>query len=268
MLKTAASSSANDSIKTLKCVLANILVERGVLSSKPETFDALLASLNMSKKWSPTAATYAFTDNCISRVVRQPVHYLDLSALSLGEGAKSSSWGTLVTCIAEQWPFVAKDDDPDAQKNIAEWIARFFSALGNDGKAAGQSTIDTIRDGMVKTTEGRPGSLLEKAFKKHVSHLVKLQPSEDTEKPQTNGHIEMEERKRQSSEVGLEDLFGAPARSPEALQGLDRWEHADLESAVSSGRLGRLLQCVASGEEEIRRQAFLILRQLMLIVKV
>ena len=248
--------------------MRNILVEQGVLTSEPETFDVLLASLDVSKKWSPTAATYAFIDNCISRVVRQPVHYLDLNAMSLGEGAENGSRGTLVACIAEQWPFVAKNDDPDAQSNIAEWIARFFSALGGDGKAARQSTIGMIWDGMVKIAEGRPRSLLEKAFKKHVSHPVKLHPSEENEKPQINGHIEMEDEKKQSSEVGLEDLFHAPARSPETLEGLDRWENADLESAVSSGQLGRLLQCVASGEEEIRRQAFVILRQLMLIVKV
>ena len=244
------------------------MVERGVLANEPEAFKALLLSLSASKKWSPTTPTYAFIDNCMSRIVRQPIHYLDLSVSSFEGDAETSPRGTLLACIAEQWPFVAKSDDLDAQKNIAEWISRFFSALGRDEGAVAQTKIDRIRNKMIKDTQEASGSILEKALKKQSRHPIKLEPSVDPTEHQTNGHVEMETVKRQSSEIVLEDLFGVPARSPDSFQGLDRWEKADLEPAVSSGRLSRLLQCVASMEEEIRRQAFLILRQLMVMVKV
>jgi hypothetical protein len=199
--------------------------------------------------------------------VRQPVHYRDLSAMTSGEDAGSSFQGMFVSCIAEQWPFVAKNDDLDAQKNVAEWIARFFSALGVHEDAS-QSRIGRIVEDMIKAVQGASGSILEKAFKKQSKHPIKLEPSETPDEPQTNGDVEMQESKENPSDIVLEDTLGVPARGPDSLQGLDRWENADLESAIPSGRLGRLLQCVASEEEEIRRQAFLIMRQLMAIVKV
>ena len=266
LLRIAASSAAPN-VRTIQAVLRTISVEKGVLPDDHQAFDALLASLASSKEWSPSPATFAFIDNCMLRIVRQPVHYLDLSALSMVNDAESSVWGTLVSCIAEQWAFVAKSGELDAQKNVAEWIARFFAALSLDVENATLSSVRTVRDDMIKTTQGTPGSVLEKAFKKQRKHPLKLEPSEVSDEPQMNGGIKVDEVKENTSQVVLEDIFGVPARSPDSLQGLDRWENADLESAVSTGRLGRLLQCIASAEE-IRRQAFLILRQLMAIVKV
>jgi hypothetical protein len=204
----------------------------------------------------------------VGRIVRQPVHYLDLTALFLGKDADSISHSMLLACIAEQWPFAAKNHNFDAQKNVAEWIARFFSLLGVDEEDANQSKISKILDEMIKTVQGTPGSLLEKAFKKQSKHRIKLGPWGICDEPQTKGDIEMQEVLEKPSDIVLDDLFGVPARSPDSLEGLDRWENADLESAVTGGRLVRLLQCVASAEEEIRRQAFLILRQLMAIVMV
>lgn len=269
-----AAASANPEIQTVKFVLRTVLVENGVLLNQPRAFDALLASLHKSKKWSPSLATYAFIDNCIGRVVRQPVHYLDLLALATGENTEIGSQGTLVASIAEQWPFVAKNDDVDAQKNVAEWIARFLSVSGSDEEDASHSRIGSIFDDVIKAMQGTAGSVLERAFKKQSKHPIKLEPLESSDEPRTDSDLEKQEGlenqevKERPSEIVLEDLFGTSGRSPNSLQSLDRWENVDLESAVSSGRLGRLLQCVASEEEEIRRQAFLILRQLMSIVKV
>lgn len=200
--------------------------------------------------------------------MRQPVHYLDLTALSLGADVDSSSYGMLLACISEQWPFVAKNDQLDAQKNIAEWVTRSFSALEADDEDANPSKIGKILDEMINAVPGTLGLLLERASKKQSKHPINLEPRGVFDEPQMNDDIEMQEVLERQSGIVLEDLFGVPTRSPASLEGLDRWENADLESTVSSGRLGRLLQCVASAEEEIRRQAFLILRQLMAIVTV
>jgi nucleolar pre-ribosomal-associated protein 1 len=263
-----ASSSANPEVNPVKAVLRTVLVEKGVLSNESRAFDTLLASLNSSKKWSPSPAIYTFIDNCIGRVVRQPVHYLDLTTSSRGEDAGISSSGTLVMCIAEQWPFLAKNDDLDVQKNVAEWIARFIAAPGLDEEDVIRSKIGKIVDDMITIAHGTPGPILEKAFKKQSKHPIKLEPLEVPDEPQTNGDIEMEKVKEKRLEIVLEDIFGLPKRSPDSLQGLDQWENADLESAITSGQLSRLLQCVASAEEETRRQAFLTLRQLMAVFKV
>ena len=268
MLKITASSATDPNVNPVKAVLRTILIEKGIIANGPRPFDGLLTSLKASKKWSPSPNTYAFIDNCMGRAVRQPVRYLDLSALTLGGDAESSSHGIFVACIAEQWPFVVKIDDSDTQKNIAEWIARFFSALGVDEEDASLSKTAMTRNGMIEATEGVAGSILEKAFKKQSKHPVKLEFSEVPHALQTGGDTEMDDAEEKPSEIVLEDMFGMPASSPHSIQGLDRWDGAGLESAISSGRVGRLLQCVTSEEEEIRRQAALILGQLMAIVEV
>jgi hypothetical protein len=262
------SSSTNPNIKPVQAVLRTFLGEKGVLSNEERAFGALLASLASSKKWSPSHATFAFVDNCVERVVRQPVHYLDLITSIFGEDIERGSQGAFLVCIAEQWPFVAKNGDLDAQKNVAEWIARFFSALGEVEEDSSQRKIATLREHMLEPLHSMPGSVLEKAFKKQGKHPIKLESSEDRTKSEVNGDVEMHDVEEKQPEVSLGEIFGTPARSPDSVQGLDLWDNVDLESAVSSGRLGRLLQCIVSGEEEIRRQAFLLLRRLMAIVKV
>ena len=268
LLGITASSSASPSVTPLRAVLKAVLVKNGVLSNTCRAFDALVASLTPSKKWSPSPTTHSFVDNCIGRVVRQPVQYLDLSALTLGKEADSTQDCLLLACIAEQWPFLVKNEDLDAQNNVAEWIARFLSAVGTDELDATQSKIDKILDGMVKAVQGTPSLTLEKAFKQQSKHPIKLEARQVFEPRRPSVQPEPDEEKGKLSEIILDDVFGMPAGSPDSIQGLDRWENADLESAVTGGRLSRLLQCVASTEEEIRRQAFLVLRQVMAIVKV
>src|SRR5271156_5633395 len=114
-----ATSSTNPNIKPVQAVLRTVLGEKGVLSNEERAFGALLASIASSKKWSPSHATFTFVDNCVERVVRQPVHYLDLITLTFGEDVERGSQGALLVCIAEQWPFVAKNDDLDTQRNVA-----------------------------------------------------------------------------------------------------------------------------------------------------
>jgi nucleolar pre-ribosomal-associated protein 1 len=239
-----------------------------VLSNEERAFDALLASLASSKKWSPSYVTFTFVDNCLGRVVRQPVHYLDLITLIFGEDAEKGFQDAFIACIAEQWPFVAKNDDLETQRNVAEWIARFFSALGEVRENASQRKIARLQEHMLKSVQSTPGSVLEKEFKKRGKRPFKLESPEDHTKPEANGDVEMYDVGEKRPEVSLGEIFGIPARSPNSVQGLDQWDNVDLESAISSGRLDRLLQCVVSGEEEIRRQAFLLLGQLMTIVKV
>src|SRR4051794_31350536 len=151
LLRIMVTSSANPNIEPVQAVLRTVLSKKGVLSNKERAFDALLASLASSKKWSPSPGTFAFVDNCVERVVRQPVHYLDLITLIFGEDTKRGSDGAFITCIAEQWPFIAKNDDLGVQENVAEWIARFFSALGEVEEDASQRKIATLREHMLKS---------------------------------------------------------------------------------------------------------------------
>jgi hypothetical protein len=188
--------------------------------------------------------------------------------LTFGEEAERGSQGAFIACIAEQWPFVAKNDDSDAQRSVAEWIARFFSALGGVGKNTSRLKIAWLQEHMLKSVQNTPGSVLEKEFKKRGKHPIKLGSPEDHTRPEANSDMEMYDVEEKRPEASLGEIFGIPARSPNSVQGLDRWDNVDLESAVSSGRLGRLLQCIVSEEEEIRRQAFLLLGQLMTVVKV
>lgn len=255
-------------IKYVKASLRTLLAGKGVLADKSRAFDALLSSLNRSKIWSPSLATYAFVDNCIGRAVRHPVQYFDLSASILGIDTESTLQSTLIACIAEQWPFVVKNEDLDAQKGVAEWIARFFSALRTDEPDATQWKIGKIVADMIEATQGTAGSILERAFQRRNKHPIKPEPLEVFEAPEIIGDMRTEQAKDKLSKPVLESAFGTPATSPDSVHGLDRWEGVDLETAVSSGRLSRLIQCLSSAEEETRRQAFLVLRRLMATIKV
>ena len=251
--------------KKMKVLLKTILIDDGVISG-PIAFATLMATLCTSKQWRAMPATLSFVENCVSRIFKQPVHYLDLRSLMTSPDTDHNSCDMLIVCVAEQWPFTAKNEGMEAQKNVAEWIARLFSAI----EAAPEQGIDlvAISSQMMREVEEDARCILKKAFEKQSKHPVKIEEASPDE-PFANGVMVFEESKSESPEVHLEDAFGISAKVPKSLEGLDRWDTTDLETAVSNGRLGRLQQCLASEEEEeIRRQAFLILRTLMGQVKV
>lgn len=266
MLKIVTSASTTPESLKIRALLKTILVEYGVVSTGSLLFDALVASLSPSKKWTPEPSTFAFIENCTARIARQPVHYMDLATLNLETATEAKSSALLLACLAEQWSFVAKSNDDDAQKNIAEWTARFLSTIEGEGQQ--EQYLTMARKNILEGLDSDARLILEKAFKKQAKRPVKLEASEDTTELPNNGIVEPHEADVEMTEVLLDDLFGLPARCPESLEGLERWDAIDLESAVSNGRLGRLIQCLASEEEEIRRYAFSIMRGLMVKVKV
>ncbi len=264
MLNITTSLAVNPAIKKMRVLLKTMLIENGVIPG-PRAFESLMASLRPSKTWTALPATFSFVENCVSRIIKQPVHYLDLRSLVISADTGHLLCDMLTVCVAEQWPFTTNSETVEVQKNTAEWIARFFSAI--EEKPEQNLKLASVREQMETAVDGDARFILNKAFKKANKHPAKVEIA-NLDESVANGVAVIEEAKTRLQEVQLEDMFVLPVKAPGSLGGLDRWDTTDLETAVSNGRLGRLLQCIASEEEEIRRQAFLILRTLMGQVKV
>ena len=262
MLKIAVGLDPENPLREeIKSLLTGLLVENGLVQEKFRAFNPLLTSLLTSENWSPQLATFKFVDSCIARLVRQPVHYQDLAELRLSRNSSQRPCSLLTTCVVEQWPFVARNENSETQKNIVEWIARFTRALSMVA-SSGKSDMYNVGDEMMEAVEGQSKSFVAKAFEKEAKRAPLLSPLEIHHEAQTNGVAESPATEEKQPHVALGDMLGSISRSAESLEGLDRWDKEDLESAISSGRLGRLLHCMGSEEEEIRRQTFLLLRGL------
>src|SRR5271163_2651761 len=127
LLRFCASSNV-DTLVLQQCgkILHSIMVDKGILQAEAQSSHALLASLR-NLKWTPLLDTFGFIENCVARIVQHPVRYLDILEASQLTVSDKKPLCLLACCIAEQWAYVAKNPDKKARKNIAEWIARFFS---------------------------------------------------------------------------------------------------------------------------------------------
>jgi len=240
------------------------MVDKGILQAEVQSNQALLASLRNSK-WTPLLDTFGFIENCVARIVQHPVRYLDILEASQLTVSDKKPLCLLACCIAEQWAYVAKNPDKKARKNIAEWIARFFSALEQIGENV--QVMAELQEDMMKASDEKLQSILQKAFEKQQKKPSVAVPGDKT---QDLPRMDMPQITDSTSitTVDLNVVFGPPSKNPSSIGGLDRWDQVDLDLAVANGRVSRLVQCAASPEEEVRRQAYHTIQSLMRIVEV
>jgi hypothetical protein len=250
-------------ISSIKKLLRKIVAEDGVLVNEMGDSDALAISLTREDNWAPSAKSFSFFDNCACRITRQPVHYEDLAArVNVSHGPVS----LLPFCIAEQWPFVMEAEDVDPQKSIAEWIIRLLALLTHAGEDEG--VIQEVHSQIVKATKDP----LLKRFVKKV-YQKRLHETLAREQPK-----DVESSLNQAKLSPLLEAFDAPvvpgitfeprAKVMETMEGLERLVNEDVETAVASGRLGRLCRSLSSLVEETRRQGFIILQGTMTRIEV
>src|SRR5271163_2732607 len=171
-------SSTVDTLVVQQCgkILHSIMVEKGILQAEAQSSHALLASLRNSKKWTPLLDTFGFIENCVGRIVQHPVRYLDMLEANQLTVSDNKPLCLLACCIAEQWAYVAKNPDK-ARKNIAEWIARFFSALEQIGENI--RVMAKLQEDMMKASDGKFQSILQKAFEEQQKKLCVAVPAGD-----------------------------------------------------------------------------------------
>ncbi|KAL2438495.1 hypothetical protein ABEF95_011224 [Exophiala dermatitidis] len=258
-------------------VIQAILSDKGILNPDTASFQALVASLTPTKKWQAELETYQFLDNCMTRTMQRPVKYLDRLEQMQQLLSDSTGLSLIACCMAEQWPFVVKKGDKKATKNIAGWMARFFSALD----AAGENwrILSHLQEEMKVEADGdeKAKAALAKALEKQRKKPVELPSQEpsDTEKATETARLERVNGddtakmalEKPSDEAGHavdpDKVFDPQPSIPSSLQGIDRWTKPDFESEIKSGRLANLLRCLISPDAEIRLQAFHTLQTVM-----
>lgn len=258
MLTEATSDQAP--LEDIRSLVQDVLIQNSVILS-PASFNALLSSIDTSD--SVTLATQlSFLDNCITRLVKKPVLYLDLVQSLVGDGQENLS--LLVGVISEQWPFVVKSGQSDKQVVVSSWISRLLGLLnvvGEDEKA-----LKAVRDAVIDNMENKKvRSALKKAFK----HAKEAGEQND------NGHTlvtangsSKSESQIQASRVDLTEMFGALPVESESRPVLNRWEREEIELTLEKGHIGELMLCLCSEYEEIRRQANAAISRFMVKIRV
>jgi nucleolar pre-ribosomal-associated protein 1 len=248
ILKVLVETSDKNSARRISTLLRTVLTEENsILLNSPQSFVALLASLEDSESDS-LHRQLMFFDNCVCRVAKKPVHYLDLiDSLSADAAGRISP---LVAAIIEQWPFVVKSGDATAEAAVGSWVAKFLGTL----KAA--------RDALVEASEGkRARSLFKKALKEAVE-------ADEGDQMDIDSGPTVHAASHKPAEVDLDEIFGSLPTEGTTHNALHRWEREDVEAAVEQGRIAELILCLCSQHEEVRRQAFANLIRFMAKLKV
>ena len=256
VLRTLAETNEHAPLERVKALLRDVLIQNAVLL-KGCSFDALLESLKGSDSDALTVQL-SFLDNCITRLVKKPVLYLDIVESLVNKRQKYLS--PIVAIINEQWPFVVKMGNTKREAIISEWAARLFGLFGQLGED--KEALATIRHNMINATKDSGShSLLKKAFK-FTNEAINLTSNEqriisaDTSLQTMTGKID--------HGTDMSVVFGPLPVEDESHPGLHKWERDELEVALEQGHVGDLIFCLCSEHEEIRRQAFASLSRFMI----
>lgn len=247
--------------KSILRLSRSVMIEQGVIDQGETIFDAFMTSLSSSKEWSPDKHTYAFLDNCMSRIVRQPIKYFELLETAQTYNSDKGPLSLLACCIAEQWQFIAKGDNKEAQKRVASWISRVFDAFGVSG--GNIRVLAHLAEDMVRDSPEKPKLMLQKAIEKQEKSPIKVAGLGVEPHIAAVESTLVDEDHKKTTSVDLNAIFESPSSPPTSLEGLIKWSPSSLESDIHSGRLSRLVRCTTSPLEEVRIQTFTTLQSLL-----
>jgi nucleolar pre-ribosomal-associated protein 1 len=252
LLKFCAQTPDHEITKHSLPMLKKLLHSKGILHPATRSVDALLVSLASAKKWQPEMPTLNFLENCMMRTSKSPVKYLDQVEAIQQDVSDNKELSLLACCVAEQWPFVTKNDIKDEIKNVAGWIARFFWALDSVGE--NYRVMTRLQETMLGVSEGH--EILQKALEKQrkkptVPAVLNVLTTQEVDQDAVE-HL----ASSSSSDFDLPAIFPLLPRIPTSLSGLTNWTNIDFESAIHTGRLANLLRGLLSREHEIALQAF------------
>ncbi|CAG8059748.1 unnamed protein product [Penicillium salamii] len=243
ILKVLMDTSDKDSSRRISTLLKTVLVENSILRSSPLAFVSILSSLENSEP-SALHQQLVFFDNCVSRVAKKPVHYLDLLQ-SLSTDSETVS--ALVAVVVEQWPFVVKAGDASTATAVGSWIASLFANLKQAGESA--KALKAARDALVEATETKNiKSLLKKSLK---GDEVDIEDKMDIDSGSS-----LPTQTKKAPIIDLDEIFGFLPTEGTTHNALHKWEREDIEEAIDQDHLAELMLCICSEHEEVRRQAF------------
>ena len=260
------SSVTGDVQHNIRLLLRSINADHGIfqLETNISGIDALLFSLQLGEQWPTSSALYEYLDNCFSRFVRKSIKYFcdsfDFSEVDSSSERKPVSLFLFV--MVEQWPYLVDSVKASDLKTIGKWIAYLLELLDLIGES--KAVLLQIRDQMVqqlgdtscrnilqKSMTGRPNlEMLERVEEILLSSAN--EPSHTTSKP-TN-------ESRGDDESESLSLPSAPPEEPEDHPEFAQYMREDLTESIENGTFGKIILCLCSERDDIRKQAFSILQ--------
>lgn len=218
------------------------------------SFGALVKSLEDNK--TGIAMQLSFLDNCITRLVKKPVLYLEM-AQSLTDGKEKLS--ILVASLVEQWQFVSTSGDISKILGLSQWVSKLFGLLyinGEDGVGL-KKALEIILN---KTGLEEAQECLKMASK-NLKQKRRAAVNEEmlNLRNVASMHVEMETNLREefTSEFGKLPVEG------ESHPEFARWDKDDAETAILDGHIVALILDLCSEHQEVRRQGSTALSRFM-----
>ena len=246
-----------------------ILGKTALLPSQVQSpLDALVISLKCFQESPLSGAIYKFLDNCVCRLVRKPVNYeSDRQELNVAQDRMSTS--LLAVVFAEQWQFLVRSAPYEDSEVIAHWVALFLKLLMSIGED--RPTLEQIFKRIKETTpddkinlvsdEGLENPISERQQQIIDAYTEDLQPKHISTEVQDVFDI-------QSRRLENQILLCKPSVEAKDHPELHVWEQKDVQEVIDDGILGKLVLCLCSAYEEVRRQALSSMRRFMLVLKV
>lgn len=237
-------------------LIASVVSEHDLLQqqTKDSAISALIASLSSCGTWTPTDATFTFLDECLGRLVRKPIKYLDDLAsykIESANGNKVEPLSLLLLGCLEQVPFTVNLPKED-QENVQTWISLFVDLLAVVGED--------------KTTLLRAKSEIEKYKTEKLDldlyELLRRVPYPSPPVQQEGSGAEPTDQREKLS--GPSIAFSPP---PTEKQNHVALAHHSFEESLEKGYIADLLLCLSSRDRSIRRAALTQLQRMVATIR-
>lgn len=266
LLKLVVQSASQNTTSAIRELMLSIVKEHGIIQTETpkSSLDVLVRVLSGLQNPSARDAVFDFLDDCVQRLVRRPLKYLDdLDALEQETATTIAKEPRPVSMILvpvlEQWAFV-----PGSRPNEAYDIGRLIDAYLTMSERIGEddNIISILRRKFLDIADKSEldrsqliGASLIDNFGIEEAH----QPEEAAPgKPILQPHI-TENDAVSGAQVLAAD---APPTEPESHSELLRWVHKDIDSIVEENLAGALVLCLCSTQLSIRKEALINTRKL------
>ena len=268
-------NAAKNAQGNIQELLQSVVENHAILQhdTKISAFDALVASLKADGEWQATSSLYAFLDNCILRLVRKTIKYygdvkeLTDSVMFETTDNQRKPISLLLMVILEQWSFFVEAAPASELANVTSWIARYMeylqcigediALLQNVGNQLGDKIKDEHTRSMLKAVFEKEANVDAIALLRGRLHTVESPKSNDSG---LEGHLQVSADN--ITEPDLDLPYGPPEEAEDHPE-LSRWMKQEISDAIEDGAMGKLLLCLCSKHEEVRKQALVAIRSFM-----
>ena len=272
LLLRATSQAGQNAHKMALEFLQQVVDEKGILQHDRgiASLSALIRSLKPFADWTPGQALFEFLDNCVLRLIQKPVKYLgDLEKLLQSSTVKKPV-SAIFMVLLEQWPFYWKGNTETDIREATIWLVRLLKLAILEGE--NDELLEMFERHIAPTAWlDEAKAFLESApVDDPVNEVSISQPGTEKSPPPEkfqHGMAEKENREVGREMLRLDKLLQIPAE-PEEYPSLISWQKKDMADVVEGSELGNLIHYLSSYHEEIRRQALIQLRHLMLKLQV